>query len=863
MSRNHFLTLAFLLAGVARAEEPRRVADLMRDLDDRQSLVREEAVELLTRAKAKEALPRLTKMLDDPVPSIRRRAAVALWKIDGQTKPAWSALSAAVRDPNAGQRRESLLMLRDLNPPDDEYVPLLIALLEDRDQQLAFNARSLLQFKVDQAVPAILAALPKADTAKRERLIAYLATLVPAQREKFEPALRDLMDKSDDRTRLAIVRVLMSGNRDSAATVAPVLAQLTASKDPFVKQESLRAAMNFRPARKDFVPLYRDALQDNDGYSRIRAIEALYELDKASLTETLPVLIASIKSADASRLNARQFLQRIGPEATPALKAIAELLAAGDEANIRDLSMFITQLGRLGPDALPVLIKLLKSHDVVARNNAATAIRDIGEPAVPQLLPLLKDDNPEVRRSAFLAVSHVGPAAVKALPQLTAALKDPDYNVRNYAITALQGIGRGAKDAVGPLLEFVKDEGQVEVHRAAAAQALGRIGPDAKSAAADLHELLNKESTRPPQRLSARSLKLCCALALWQIERDRKDALPFLLNYVKTDRVALTVRMTQGFDLFTADLPAADVMEVLKTLVTQPAMASQVLTVISECYADAPEAIPLLTDLLKDTNPVIRRRAATILSYHGAAGRSAAPVLAAGLRERFFPDAQTLAAIARLGPIAAEALPPLLELFNKQPAGYERVSLAGAIVAIDRGKGNDALDYLHSQIKPNLPAQIRVRAGSELAHVEPRNPELVPMLRELAGAKDHLIAVDALAALAVMKDDAKEALPAIRAQLKSDDAHVRLRAAEALWRITGKPDESLSVLAGLLAPRNEPGVINGRTSTFAIAAEASQIVGEIGPLAASALPQLRICANQSDAVLQRAATAAIKRIEKR
>src|SRR5436309_303243 len=111
-----FLAIPFLALSVRAAEPPaeRPVAEWVKDLDDAQSLVRAEALELLIRAEANAAVPQLTKLLADPLPSVRRRAAVALWKIDGQTKPAIAALTAAVRDVDAGQRRESLLMLRDV-----------------------------------------------------------------------------------------------------------------------------------------------------------------------------------------------------------------------------------------------------------------------------------------------------------------------------------------------------------------------------------------------------------------------------------------------------------------------------------------------------------------------------------------------------------------------------------------------------------------------------------------------------------------------------------------------------------------------------------------------------------------------------
>ena len=64
-----------------------------------------------------------------------------------------------------------------------------------------------------------------------------------------------------------------------------------------------------------------------------------------------------------------------------------------------------------------------------------------GDPdAVPVLIELLKDDNSVVRQEAILILARIGPAARDALPALQQALKDPDEQVRARAITALRQI---------------------------------------------------------------------------------------------------------------------------------------------------------------------------------------------------------------------------------------------------------------------------------------------------------------------------------------------------------------------------------------------------------------------------------------
>ena len=64
-----------------------------------------------------------------------------------------------------------------------------------------------------------------------------------------------------------------------------------------------------------------------------------------------------------------------------------------------------------------------------------------GDPdAVPVLIELLKDDNSIVRQEAILILARIGPAAGDAVPALQRALNDSDEQVRARAITALRQI---------------------------------------------------------------------------------------------------------------------------------------------------------------------------------------------------------------------------------------------------------------------------------------------------------------------------------------------------------------------------------------------------------------------------------------
>ena len=205
-------------------------------------------------------------------------------------------------------------------------------------------------------------------------------------------------------------------------------------------------------------------------------------------------------------------LGRLGPNALPAVPALLEELSVwetgGDAYQV---------FRRIGPVAVPMLVRELADQDPDARANAASALGAIGPPAhaaVPVLIQALGDQH--VRASAARALGHIGPAAEPAVgvlvpllrqrtrglratiasalgniaphenlvPVLVELLADRDYYVRSKAVEALGKIGSsGGKAAVAPLREALADKDISVRHEAV--DALGRIGLPAKDAIID------------------------------------------------------------------------------------------------------------------------------------------------------------------------------------------------------------------------------------------------------------------------------------------------------------------------------------------------------------------------------------------
>ena len=169
------------------------------------------------------------------------------------------------------------------------------------------------------------------------------------------------------------------------------------------------------------------------------------------------------------------------------LPIIIDMLGREVEGSIRVALYALNNLGPSAGDALPVLIELLPDYP-----EAVYTVREI-EPApvdaIPALVGLLGNERWDIRTTAMDLLGGCGSKAWAAVPELEHALADPEFRVRMGALGALGRIG--ATGSVRRIADKLDDE-QAEV-RQRAAEALKRIGPEAKSAAPALEERLNDE----------------------------------------------------------------------------------------------------------------------------------------------------------------------------------------------------------------------------------------------------------------------------------------------------------------------------------------------------------------------------------
>ncbi len=157
--------------------------------------------------------------------------------------------------------------------------------------------------------------------------------------------------------------------------------------------------------------------------------------------------------------------------------------------------MAIQVVTKLGPDAkdtVPALIEALDAKEPAVRAFAALALGRIGKPAADAVVRLeasLRDPHARVRITSALAAWGITGDLETARKVLWQAMTSPDPRVRTMAAEAFVELGEEGVDLM--VLALVDRDENV---RAAAAETLGRIGGDSKSARRALQEATQDQS---------------------------------------------------------------------------------------------------------------------------------------------------------------------------------------------------------------------------------------------------------------------------------------------------------------------------------------------------------------------------------
>ena len=402
-------------------------------------------------------------------------------------------------------------------------------------------------------------------------------------------------------------------------------------------------------------------------------------------------------------------------------------------------------------------------------------------PAAVQLAPRLRSSDEAEKVKTLDDLGALGPEAARDVKPIEDLLKDKSAKVRAHAALALGAIGSAAKDSAPALAELLKDPD--DTVRRTALRAIRAIHPGPKVMIPICTKLLED----PDPAIRGRILNA--------IAERGVEAVPGLIEGLKDDKAAFWA-----------------------------------LIVLREIGPAAKDAVPAITEKLKDKRPEIRREAVLTLGALGEAAAPAVPQIAALLSDEHAGTAATFV-LGELGQISKEA-----EATVRTNAKSDNLLLSTAslwalarVHPEDKELRRDATETLVARLK-DKDAFVRVAAARALAALPPAPEITAPIWEKAMKDADETTmrhAMDALAQLGA------PAVPRLLGALK----HEKFRAdvVYALGRIGPAAAAATSELARLVEDKNSR-----------VAHEAIIALGEIGPGAKDATPALTKALEQAD-----------------
>jgi HEAT repeat protein len=627
--------------------KPKSVPQLIEDLRSKDEAQRIQAIQMLAEwgPQAQPALPDLNKIVGSNADfSLRHEAIVCIDHMGSAGKDAVPALTKSLDDQSKIIAYSAAQALGSIGPAAKTAMPALQKMLKAKEQFLAVAAaQALVRIDPDNveksgALPVLVAGLSNAYDAVKHEAVFGLTEAGAAAVPEFVKILK----KGDNPAKVLACDGLGRIGPAAKDAVPELVKQLDG--DPAIAGHAAMALAGIGPAAEAAVPALRKALASSDNTLQLNAAVALGGMGEAGHA-AVPDLVKLLKDDDAGvRRIAARSLGGIGPAAADAVPALAEALHDDQGSVTIQAAQALAQVGKA---AVPAVAKVLDDEGL--RPLAASVLADIGsdaKAAVPGLIKALDDKRDEVRREVCLALASIGPDAKAAEPRLLDMAKNPTEKVRGAVLFAL--VKMQAKEVVpilkdnlnsdNPILSAVSAWGlihfdpkneeliksamprlinmlkhELPLVRREAASALMIAGPHAKSAVPDLVQALQD----PESNVRAAVLEALAAigiekktdiaavvLALQDPDDDVRHGAAFAIGQMGPKAAAAEpelLKWLRGHDQFDQIIGAWALMRVAPN----PKIVK--------------EAAPMLITALKSPNTEMRVEAAETLGAHPAA----------------------------------------------------------------------------------------------------------------------------------------------------------------------------------------------------------------------------------------------------
>jgi HEAT repeat protein len=563
----------------------------------------------------------------------------------------------------------------------------------------------------------LLVTLREGQSDQRSEACDALGAMGPSAARGAVPGLVALLRDYHCRGRGSAPQALLQIAPEDPAVRAALLETAANDPEPEVRANVAYALADYtsQGVLKEMMPLLLRLLKDKEWSVASQAARAAERLGPDG-AGAAPALVELLKRDDSGvRLGAASTLGRIGGEAAkPAVPVLRATLGSSEKYDRASAARVLGELGAIGVEGAPDLIKALADAELVVRLQAAFALGRLGQPA-----SVVAGKDQQLRTAFDLGAVLVKGGTDKAsLLKLLEGTKTTDLKLRVLAHDAVEAAGEAAVPGLVAALDSPDDE-----IRSSAAVALGsmarsltvRSGPHAEAAVASLAARLTTD-TDPVTRGAAGS-----ALKTFASPR----ALPALLEAIKSkdwDTRADAVTALGGLKNDPASTPAAVAALTAALNDKEPWVRSVAGRTLGEFGPAAKDAVPRLIEMVGNrtstevTLPLPRRPLsaedkemydeihamtkrgmvlegiAMTLGKIGPDARAAVPALIVEAKW----DRAAIEALGRIGPDAAAAVPVLAELlkdsrlqFYAAPA-LARIGGTGASALVAGLKDKDA-----------------------------------------------------------------------------------------------------------------------------------------------------------------------------
>lgn len=375
--------------------------------------------------------------------------------------------------------------LRFMHEKAAPAVPVLLAVLSDRDSDVAANAAYALSWIGGEAYAESVKLLKSSNPQVRALAASTVADLSTPESPVSDETLGDLADLLSDDNVLARQEAARALLLLQIRSTLPFKALLHATKDPDSRVSS-RAFAAFEKARvvdAETAQVLIDRFKIQDGPTRAEILRALHGVGRG-LPAAVELMARALSDADRTSAVAQAATEGLVLSAEAGVAALVRGLQSSDvQVRLHALNG-LAGIQVKNASAQAELRTLFTAKKERAEDEAiaiALAYGNLaGEAVLSEALAALQSPQSLTRVMGAAALGAARRTEVASLQALIKALKDPSLEVRFAAEAALRKFRLAEEQVIAALAGMVSNAKEDEGLRIDAAYALGEIGEPAQ-----------------------------------------------------------------------------------------------------------------------------------------------------------------------------------------------------------------------------------------------------------------------------------------------------------------------------------------------------------------------------------------------